>query len=288
MSDAQRAAAAGDVVGVGLAEVGQRGAVVDQVVVARGAQIPSTGIDFDGLHASDGRQFNEDHSVGASGLIGTKVVDLLTAEGHDVVAASRGSGVDVLTGDGLAEALSGADALVDVVNSPSFEDDPVMEFFTKSTTNLVDAAKRAGVGHYVALSIVGVDGLPDSGYMRAKVVQEKIITESGLPYTIVRATQFAEFADAITDSMTVGDEVRVPDALIQPVAADDVATDVARAAVAEPLGGIVNIGGPEKISFEQMARDVLARRGDDKTVVVDPQAGYFGTLLAERSLVTPD
>jgi uncharacterized protein YbjT (DUF2867 family) len=126
--------------------------------------------------------------IGASGLIGTKVVNLLTAEGHDVVAASRASGVDVLTGDGLALALSGADALVDVVNFPSFDDDPVMEFFTKSTTNLVDVAKRAGVGHYVALSIVGVDGLPDSGYMRAKVVQEKIITESGLPDTIVRAT----------------------------------------------------------------------------------------------------
>jgi uncharacterized protein YbjT (DUF2867 family) len=226
--------------------------------------------------------------IGASGLIGTKVVDLLTAEGHDVVAASRGSGVDVLTGDGLAEAVSGADALVDVVNSPSFEDDPVMEFFTKSTTNLVAAAKSAGVGHYVALSIVGVDGLPDSGYMRAKVVQEKVITESGLPNTIVRATQFAEFTDGITDSMIVGDEVRVPDALIQPVPADDVARDVARAAVAEPLNGVVNIGGPEKISFEQMARDVLTRRGDDKTVVVDPQAAYFGTRLAERSLVTPD
>jgi uncharacterized protein YbjT (DUF2867 family) len=226
--------------------------------------------------------------IGASGLIGTKVVDLLAAEGHDVVAASRASGVDVLTGEGLAEALSGADALVDVVNSPSFEDEPVMEFFAKSTTNLVDAAKRAGVDHYVALSIVGVDGLPDSGYMRAKVMQEKIIIESGLPYTIVRATQFAEFTDAITDSMLVGDEVRVPAALIQPIAADDVASGVARAAVAEPLGGIVNIGGPEKISFERMARDVLARRGDDKTVVVDQQAGYFGTLLAERSLVTPD
>jgi uncharacterized protein YbjT (DUF2867 family) len=226
--------------------------------------------------------------IGASGLIGTKVVDLLAAEGHDVVAASRASGVDVLTGEGLAEALSGADALVDVVNSPSFEDNPVMEFFAKSTTNLVDAAKRAGVDHYVALSIVGVDGLPDSGYMRAKVMQEKIIIESGLPYTIVRATQFAEFTDSITDSMLVGDEVRVPAALIQPIAADDVARDVARAAVAEPLGGIVNIGGPEKISFERMARDVLARRGDDKTVVVDQQAGYFGTLLAERSLVTPD
>jgi uncharacterized protein YbjT (DUF2867 family) len=226
--------------------------------------------------------------IGASGLIGTKVVDLLTADGHEVVAAARGSGVDVLTGDGLSKALSGADAVVDVVNSPSFEDDPVMEFFTKSTTNLVDAAKRAGVGHYVALSIVGVDGLPDSGYMRAKVMQEKIITESGLRYTIVRATQFAEFADAITDSMTVGDEVHVPDALIQPVAADDVARDVARAAVADPMGGIVNIGGPQKISFAKMARDVLARRGDVKTVVADPKAGYFGTLLAERSLVTPD
>jgi uncharacterized protein YbjT (DUF2867 family) len=226
--------------------------------------------------------------IGASGLIGTKVVDLLTAEGHDVVAASRGSGVDVLTGDGLADALSGADALADVVNSPSFEDDPVMEFFTKSTTNLVDAAKRAGVGHYVALSIVGADELPDSGYMRAKVVQEKIITESGLPYTIVRATQFAEFTDAITESMTVGDEVRVPDALIQPVAAADVARDVARAAVAEPLNDTVNIGGPEKISFEQMAQTVLSNRGDDKRVVVDPQTRYFGTTLAERSLVTPD
>jgi uncharacterized protein YbjT (DUF2867 family) len=226
--------------------------------------------------------------IGASGLIGTKVVDLLTAEGHDVVAASRGSGVDVLTGDGLAEALNGSDALVDVVNSPSFEDDPVMEFFTTSTTNLVAAARAAGVGHYVALSIVGVDGLPDSGYLRAKVMQEKVITESGVPYTIVRATQFAEFTDGITDSMIVGDEVRVPDALIQPVSADDVAKTVARAAVAGPLGGIANIGGPEKISFEQMARDALARRGDDKTVVVDPDARYFGTLLAERSLVTPD
>jgi uncharacterized protein YbjT (DUF2867 family) len=225
---------------------------------------------------------------GGSGLIGTKVVDLLTAEGHDVVAASRASGVDVLTGDGLAEALSGADALVDVVNSPSFEDDPVMEFFTKSATNLVDAAKRAGVGHYVCLSIVGIDDLPDSGYMRAKVVQEKVITQSGIPYTIVRATQFAEFTDGITASMTVGDQVRVPDALIQPVTADKVAAEVARAAVTAPLRGIVNIGGPEKISFEQMARAVLADRGEDKTVVIDPQAHYFGTQLAEASLVTPD
>ena len=226
--------------------------------------------------------------VGASGLIGTKVVGLLEGEGHEVVAASRSTGVDVLTGDGLAEALFGANALVDLLNSPSFEDDPVMEFFSTSTTNLVAAAEAAGVNHYVALSIVGADGLPDSGYMRAKVVQESIITESGLPYTILRATQFAEFTDAITDSMTVGDEVRVPDALIQPVAADQVAADVARAAVAESLNDIVNIGGPDKISFERMARDVLARRGEDKTVVVDPEARYFGTPLQQRSLVTPD
>ena len=227
--------------------------------------------------------------VGGSGLIGTKVVDLLTADGHDVVAASRASGVDVLTGDGLAEALSGADALIDVLNSPSFEDDPVMEFFTKATTNLVDEAKRAGVGHYVALSIVGVDGLPESGYMRAKVVQERIITESGLPYTIVRATQFAEFTDAITASMTVGDEVRVPDALIQPVSADAVAAEVARVAAGQPLDGVVNLGGPDKISFEQMARESLARQGDaTTTVVVDPEGTYFGTPLQQRSLVTPD
>ena len=224
--------------------------------------------------------------IGASGLIGTKVVDLLTAEGHEVVAASRSSGVDVLTGDGLAAALAGANVLVDVTNSPSFDDDPVMEFFRASTTNLVAAAKAAGVGHYVALSIVGVDGLPDSGYMRAKVVQETIITESGVPYTILRATQFAEFTDAITASMTVGDEVRVPDALIQPIAAADLAAEVARVAEGEPLGGIENIGGPKKISFEQMARDVLARQGEAKTVVVDPEVGYFGTPLSMNSLVT--
>ena len=148
--------------------------------------------------------------VGASGLIGTKVVKSLEADGNDVVAASRSSGVDVLTGAGLADALAGAEALVDVTNSPSFEAGPVMEFFTTSATNLVDAARRAGIGHYVALSIVGVDGLPDSAYFRAKVAQEKIIAESGIPYSIVRATQFAEFTDAIIESMTVGNEVAFP------------------------------------------------------------------------------
>ena len=227
--------------------------------------------------------------VGASGLIGTKVVELLTNEGNDVVASSRASGVDVLTGAGLADALAGADALVDVTNSPSFEAGPVMEFFTTSATNLGDSARAAGVGHYVALSIVGVDGLPHSGYFRAKVAQEKIITESGIPYSIVRATQFAEFADAITESMTVANEVRVPDALIQPIPADQVASAVARAAAAKPLNGIVNIGGPHKITFEQMARDALARKGDDtKTIVVDPAARYYGAVLATRSLVTTD
>ena len=227
--------------------------------------------------------------VGAGGLIGTKVVEVLQTDGNDVVASSRSSGVDVLTGDGLADALAGADALVDVTNSPSFEPGAVMEFFTTSATNLVDAARRAGVGHYVALSIVGVDGLPGSGYFRAKVAQEKIITASGVPYSIVRATQFSEFADAITESLTVADEVRVPDALIQPISADQVAAAVAHAAVAEPVNGIVNVGGPQRITFEQMARDALARKGDDtKTVIVDPEAHYFGAALSTDSLVTTD
>ncbi len=227
--------------------------------------------------------------VGASGLIGTKVVELLRSERHDVVASSRSSGVDVLTGAGLADALAVADALVDVTNSPSFEADAVMAFFTTSATNLVDAARAAGVGHYVALSIVGVDGLPDSPYMRAKVAQEKVITESGLPYSIVRATQFAEFTDRITESLTVGDEVRVPNALIQPIPADEVVAAVAHAAAGEPSNGIVNVGGPRKITFEQMARDALARKGDDtKTVIVDPDARYFGAALQMDSLVTPD
>jgi uncharacterized protein YbjT (DUF2867 family) len=226
--------------------------------------------------------------IGATGLIGSKVVDLLKGDGHDVVAASRTSGADVLTGEGLADALTGAEVLVDLTNSPSFEDDPVMDFFTRSSANLVAAAKQSGVGHYVALSIVGVDGLPRSGYMRAKVVQEKTIAESGLPYSIVRATQFREFAAGIVGSLDTGDDVRVPDALIQPIAADDVAAEVARVAVAAPLNGVVNIGGPEKISFADLARSVLAKQGTDKPVVVDPQATYFGTPLQQSSLVTTD
>ncbi|MBN3453669.1 SDR family oxidoreductase [Mycobacterium sp. DSM 3803] len=224
--------------------------------------------------------------IGASGQIGSRVVRLLTEAGHDVVAASLSTGANVLTGEGLGEALSGADVLVDVVNSPSFEDGPVMDFFTRSASNLVAAAKEAGVGHYVALSIVGTDGLPDSGYMRAKVAQEKVITESGLPYTIVRATQFQEFAEAITATLVVGAEVRVPDARIQLIAVDDVAAEVAKAAQAAPRNGIINIGGPDKLSFADMARAVLAKQGDDKPVVIDPQATYFGTAVDDNSLVT--
>jgi uncharacterized protein YbjT (DUF2867 family) len=226
--------------------------------------------------------------MGATGLIGSKVVKLLEGDGHDVVAVSRTSGADVLTGEGLAAALSGADVLVDLTNSPSFDDDPVMDFFTRSSANLVAAAKESGAGHYVALSIVGADGLPQSGYMRAKVVQEKTIAESGVPYTIVRATQFQEFATAIVGSLDTGDGVRAPDALIQPIAADDVAAEVARIAVAHPRNGVVNIGGPDKISFADLARTVLAEQGADTTVVVDPQATYFGTPLQQNSLVTGD
>jgi uncharacterized protein YbjT (DUF2867 family) len=227
--------------------------------------------------------------AGASGLIGTKVAEMLRSRGDDVVGASRSSGVDVTTGAGLDGALTGADVLVDVTNSPSFDTGPVMKFFTTSATNLVAAAKRAGVGHYVALSIVGADGLPDSGYMRAKVTQERIIRESGIPYSIVRATQFAEFAHDITESMTEGDEVRVPDALIQPIPADDVAAAVAAAAVEAPINGIVNVGGQNKITFEQLARESLERNGDtSKSVMVDSRTRYYGAVLTTRSLVTPD
>jgi uncharacterized protein YbjT (DUF2867 family) len=224
--------------------------------------------------------------IGGTGLLGAKVVDKLRASGAEAVAASPRTGVNALTGKGLGDVLTGTDVVVDVSNSPSFDDDAVMEFFTKSTANLLAAAKAAGVGHYVVVSIVGCDQLPESGYLRAKVAQEKLIEDSGLPYSILRATQFVEFTDAITTSMTVGDEVRVPDALIQPIAAEDLAAEVVQVASGEPLDGIENIGGPEKISFEQMAREVLARQGDTKTVVVDPDADYFGTPLSRDSLVT--
>lgn len=226
--------------------------------------------------------------MGASGLIGSTVVELLTARGHDVVAASRDTGADVISGAGLANAVAGADVLVDVVNSPSFDDDPVLAFFTTSTTNQTAAATAAGVGHYVALSIVGNDALSDSGYMRAKIAQEKILRASGLPHTVVRATQFHQFAGAITDGYLGDGEVRVPDALIQPIAGADVAAEVARAAQAAPINGVVEIGGPDKISFAELAAQVLAHRGQQIPVVVDPSVGYWGTALHAESLCTSE
>ncbi|BBZ79909.1 hypothetical protein MANY_52460 [Mycolicibacterium anyangense] len=222
---------------------------------------------------------------GASGQIGTAVSELLTSEGHTVVPASRTTGVDVLTGGGVAEALAGAHVLVDVLNSPSFDDEPVMEFFSTATRTLVEAARAAGIGHYIALTIVGDTRLPDSGYLRAKVAQETLIESSGVPYTIVRATQFHEFADMIVDSMTDGDVVRVPRARIQPIAAREVAAHVARAAVGSPAG-VVEIGGPDMMSFADLARTVLARRGVHRDVVVDPDVTYFGAHVDDDSLVT--
>jgi uncharacterized protein YbjT (DUF2867 family) len=198
--------------------------------------------------------------------------------------------VDVLTGAGLAGALDGADVLVDVTNSPNLDGGPAQAFFAKSTANLVEVAKRARVGHYVALSIVGADALPDSGYLVAKVNQERIIRESGIPYSIVRATQFADFAEAIVDSFTAGNDVRVPDALIQLIGSDQVAAAVAAAAAAAvPINGFRNVGGPMKVTFEQMVRETLAQKGDTtKTIAVDPNVEYFGTKLERDSLVTPD
>lgn len=226
--------------------------------------------------------------MGASGLIGAKVVERLRGEGHEVVAASRRSGVDTVTGDGLVDALAGAQVLVDVTNSSAWEPDAVMAFFATSTSNLVEAARSGGVEHYVALSTVGVDGL-DGEYFHAKVAQERLVAESGLGYTVVRATQFAEFTAGIIGSMTADGQVRVPDALIQPIPADDVAAAVASAAVEKPIHGILNVGGPARITFEQLAREILAQDGNGTTpIVVDPDARYYGAQLSKESLVPRD
>jgi uncharacterized protein YbjT (DUF2867 family) len=223
--------------------------------------------------------------IGGSGLIGSKLVTKLRDHGHDAVAASPDSGVNTLTGEGLAEALQGADVVVDVSNSPSFEDAAVLEFFETSTRNLLDAEAGAGVGHHVALSVVGTDRLAESGYMRAKLAQEKLIEGSSIPYSIVHATQFFEFFGRIADEATVGDTVRLPPVLIQPIAADDVASAVARVAVAEPLNGIVEIGGPEPLRFDDFIRRGLSTRHDPRQVIADPGARYFGAILGERTLV---
>jgi uncharacterized protein YbjT (DUF2867 family) len=226
--------------------------------------------------------------IGGHGRIGSMVVQQLGEQGHDAVAADLSTGVNTLTGEGLADALEGADVVVDVSNSPSFEDGPVMEFFRTSTGNIVAAEAAAGVGHHVALSVVGADRLPDSGYLRAKVAQEKLIEESGIPFSVVRATQFYEFVGAIADAATEGDTVRLPTALIQPMAAEEVAAAVARTAVAAPANGIVEIGGPEAFRFDKLISYGLSARNDPRHVIADPDARYFGTTLADTSLLPGD
>jgi uncharacterized protein YbjT (DUF2867 family) len=223
--------------------------------------------------------------IGGTGLIGSKLVTKLRDHGHEAVPASPDTGVDTVTGEGLAEALEGADVVVDVSNAPAWEDAAVLEFFETSTRNLLDAEAAAGVGHHVALSVVGTDRLPESGYMRAKVAQENLIKGSAIPYSIVHATQFFEFVGRIADSATDGDVVRLPPVLFQPIAADDVAAAVGRVAVGEPLNGTVEIAGPEQFRFDELIRQGLSARHDPRTVVADPEARYFGAVLDERSLV---
>lgn len=225
--------------------------------------------------------------IGGSGLIGSKLVTKLREHGHDAVPASPDTGVNTLTGEGVAEVLQAADVVVDVSNSPSFEDAAVLEFFQTSTRNLLDAEAAADVGHHVALSVVGTDGLPESGYLRAKAAQETLISGASIPYSIVRATQFFEFVGRIADEATDGDTVRLPPVLFQPMAADDVAAAVGRVAVGEPLNGVVEVAGPETFRFDELVRRGLAAHGDPRQVVADPEARYFGAVLAERSIV-PD
>lgn len=220
--------------------------------------------------------------IGGSGLIGKKLVPILQQRGHEAVVASRSSGVDALTGAGLAAAMAGADVVVDVSNSPSWEDAAVMAFFDTSTRNLLAAEKAAGVRHHVALSVAGADRLPDGGYMRAKVNQEKLIAAGGVPYTVVRATQFFEFLGGIAGSG--GDDLRLPTAPMQPIAADDVAAGMADAALGPPLNAVVDLAGPESLSVAEFVRRFLAASGDKRSVVADPQAKYFGAALDAQGL----
>src|SRR5215467_1886661 len=225
--------------------------------------------------------------IGGSGLIGSKVVQKIGEQGYQAVAASPSSGVNTLTGEGLAEVLKGASVVVDVSNSPSFDDDPVMEFFKTSTGNLLKHEGAAGVGHHVALSVVGSDSLPDSGYLRAKLVQEKLIRQSSIPYSIVRATQFFEFWKAIADSATEDHTVRVAPVRFQPVAAEDVASLVSKVAIGSPLNRIIELAGPEQFGFDEFIRRALSASKDTREVVADPHSRYFGAVLSEHSLV-PD
>lgn len=223
--------------------------------------------------------------VGGTGLIGSKLVTTLREHGHDAVAASPDTGVNALTGRGLAEVLQDASVLVDVSNSPSFEDKAVMEFFTTSTRNLVAAAAAAGVKHYVALSVVGTERLLESGYFRAKAAQEQLIRESSIPFTIVHATQFFEFVKSIAGAAADGNMVRLAPVLIRPMAADDVAKAVGRLAVGTPLNDIVEVAGPDEFRLDELVRTGLAAKGDPRQVVSDPDARYFGVLLGPRTLL---
>jgi uncharacterized protein YbjT (DUF2867 family) len=223
--------------------------------------------------------------IGGTGLIGSKVVSKLGEHGHDAIAASPDTGVNTLTGEGLDEALEGASVVVDVSNAPAWEDAAVMEFFTKATGNLLAAEAAAGVGHHVALSVVGTERLTESGYFRAKLAQEQLIEGGSIPYSIVRATQFFEFMLRIADDATEGTTVRLPPALIQPMAAEDVASAVGRVSVGEPLNGMAEVAGPEQFRLDELIRRALARRSDPREVVADPQAFYFGISPSEGDLL---
>jgi len=223
--------------------------------------------------------------IGGTGLIGSKVVATLAEQGHEAVPASPNTGVNTLTGEGLAQVLTGAQVVIDVSNSPSFEADAVLDFFTTSTTNLLAAATDAGAGHYVALSVVGTQNLPESGYFRAKIAQENLIKASGLAYSIVHATQFFEFVTSIAESATVDGIVHLSPALIQPIAADDVADAVARTAAGSPVNGIVEVAGPDVFGLDELIRTGLRLRDDPRSVVADPKAQYFGATLDTRTLL---
>jgi len=226
--------------------------------------------------------------IGGSGLIGTKLVNNLRQQGHEVVAASPSSGVNTLTGDGLAEALAGAQVVVDVANSPSWEDKAVLEFFETSGHNLLTAEAAAGVGHHIALSVVGTDRLLASGYFRAKMAQENLIKSSPVPYTIVRATQFFEFVGGIAQSATEGATVRLPSALMQPIVSDDVAAALADVAIAEPLNDTVELAGPEPIRMDEFVRRFLEANGDSRKVITDAHALYYGIKVNDQSLTPGD
>jgi len=223
--------------------------------------------------------------IGGSGLIGAKTTAILRQGGHEVLAASRKNGIDAMTGKGLTEAMAGASVVIDLANSPSFEDKAVLEFFETSGRNLLAAEATAGIRHHVALSIVGTDRTPDNGYFRAKVAQEKLIEASRIPYTIVRATQFMEFLGMIAASSADGNVIRLSPGLFQPIAADDVAAIVADIALAPPKNGIVDIAGPDRAPFNEIIARYLKAAGDTREVVRDPEALYWGGRVEEKSLV---